>query len=173
VNESPTGSTEWPVLAAIARAAAELTEATGSAVVALRGSALMIVAVGGSDPTRAIGERPASDDSLSYVAAGGQSLSLADAHGASLCVPCVRGEGVVGALELRRGAAAGPFSVAAARVAELLADVLAAELQQHRDGRGSAPPPEELAGELAELAIADRVRYEAIAWALAALLGGG
>jgi GAF domain-containing protein len=173
VIEPPTGPTEQPVLSAIARAAAELTEASGSAVVALQGSARVVVAVGGSDPTRAIGDRPAPEDSLSFVTAGGQSISLAEAHGASLCVPCAGANGVVGALELRRGAGAGPFSLEAARVAALLADVLTAELEQGRDGRGNAPTPSELAGELAQLAATDRLRYEAIAWALAALLGGG
>jgi GAF domain-containing protein len=173
MSDSRSESTESPVLDAIARTAAELTDATGSAVLALRGSARVVVAVGGSDPPWAVGERPAADDSLSYVAAGGQSLSLAEAHGASLCVPCIGGDGVVGALELRRDGASEPFSVESAHVAGLLADALAAALEQDRDVHAGAPTPGELAGELAQLASTDRVRYDAIARAVAALLGGG
>src|SRR3954454_13185552 len=112
---------ERPVLAALARAAVELTGAQGAAVLAVRGEDVVVLA----------GARLGSDDgAVRFVLAGGQPLSLVPADGkgdapATLCLPCL---GVVGALELHGRAGAGPFDAAATRAGALLADVVGAEL---------------------------------------------
>jgi GAF domain-containing protein len=183
-------TTERPVLSAVAHAAAELTDAKRAAVVALRGRRAIVVAAAGLEPRRTVGEQVGpSDDTLSFVLACGQSLSVGppdgDRHGdaaarpraaagtATLCVPCVGPEGVVGALELNGRLQSGPFDVAATRVAELLAEIVTAALAEDRGSPSTAPTPDELASELAQLAVIDEARYRAIAWALESLLAGG
>jgi hypothetical protein len=179
------------VLTAIARAAAELTDASGVAIVVGRGQEVVVVAAEGAEPQRAVGDRLGpGDDTLSFVLAGGQSMSLApvmgpghgaphagtpanDAPRASICVPCTAGDAVIGALELRGPAGGAPLGIDAVRVAALLADVVTAELLAERGGRASVPAPGELGAELAQLAARDGARYEAIASAIAALLSGG
>jgi GAF domain-containing protein len=181
---------ERPVLSALARAATELTDASEATVVALRGQRVIVVAAAGREPRRRVGEHlAAGDDTLSFVLACGQSLSVVQTDGdrqgdatappqatarpASLCVPCVGAGGVVGALELSGRPQSGPFDVAATRVAELLAEIATAALAEDRASPSTAPTPEELASELAQLAAIDEARYRAIAWALESLLAGG
>src|SRR3954454_21785003 len=160
---------ERPVLAALARAAVELTGAEGAAVLAVRGEDVVVLA----------GARLGSDDgAVRFVLAGGQPLSLVPADGrgdapATLCLPCLGGDAVVGALELHGRAGAGPFDAAATRVGALLVDVVGAELTVERRGSAGTPSPAQLGAELAELAARDRVRYDAIAQGLGALLAGG
>lgn len=183
---------ENPVLSAVARAAAELTEAGGAAVVAVRGEEIVVLASRGPEPQRAVGDRLGpGDEAVRFVLAGGQSMSLAPATAAtgapgatgaddtgaagraSMCLPCIGEDGAVGALELHGRPGHGPFDVAAVRVAALLADVVCAELLADRGGPSAAPSPSELSAELAQLATRDRTRYEAVALALGALLAGG
>jgi GAF domain-containing protein len=178
------------VLSAVARAATELTDASEATVVAVRGERVMVVAVAGLEPRRRVGEYlEPGDDTLSFVLACGQSLSVAPTDGdrqgdaaarppaassaASLCVPCVGAGGVVGAVELSRRSPSGPFDVAATRVAELLSDIATAALADDRGSPSGGPTPDELSSELAQLAAIDEPRYRAIAWALEALLAGG
>jgi hypothetical protein len=169
--------TERPVLAAVARAAAELTGASGAAVVAPRGEEIVVLAVAGPHPERVVGERlKPGDDTLSFVLGAGQGLSLARADGAgsscaSMCVPCSGPEGVLGAVELRGAAGAGQFSVEAVRAAALLAEVATAALGAGAEAH--APTPSELSAELVELAASDGARYAAVALAIEALLAGG
>jgi GAF domain-containing protein len=180
---------ENPVLSALARAAAELTEAAGAAVVAVRGEEIVVLASRGPDPQRAVGDRLGpGDQAVRFVLAGGQSMSLAPAAAApegvgtddprtaaraSMCLPCIGEDGAIGALELHGRLGHGPFDVAATRVAALLADVACAELAVDRGGATAAPSPGELSAELVQLAARDRARYEAVALALGALLAGG
>lgn len=181
---------ERPVLSAVARAATELTDASEATVVAVRGQRVMVVAVAGLAPRRQVGEYlEPGDDTLSFVLACGQSLSVVPTDGdrrddaaarlpaassaASLCVPCVGADGVVGAVELSGRSQSGPFDVAATRVAELLSEIATAALAQDRVSLSAGPTPDELASELAQLAAIDEPRYRAIAWALEALLAGG
>jgi hypothetical protein len=178
------------VLTTIAQAAAELTAASSVAVVVGRGQEVVVVAVEGAEPQRTVGDRlGAGDDTLSFVLAGGQSMSVAPAPGAghgapdlgtpaqasraSMCVPCMADDAVIGALELRGPAGGAPFGIDAVRVATLLADVVTAELLAERGSRASVPAPGELGAELAQLAARDSARYEAIASVVEALLSGG
>jgi hypothetical protein len=172
------------VLDAIIRAAAQLTEASAAVVAAREGDEIVVVAVAGADPRRFVGQRLVpGDDALAYVLAGGQAMSLiaerpqaalpaADpaARETTMCLPCIGAEGAVGALELRRDVE--PFAARETRVAELLADVVAAELESRSDTRGDVPTPDELSAELRQLAAGDPSRYTAVAWALEALLSG-
>jgi len=158
------------VLNAIAQAAAELTDAGEAAVVAARGDEIVVVAVAGARAERTVGQRlTTGDDALSFALAGGQSLSV----GSSTCVPCLGADGVLGALALRGGPAAGSFGVEATRTATLLAAIAAAHLEEGGGYRASARTPSELGAELAELAASDTSRYDAIASALETLLAGG
>jgi GAF domain-containing protein len=190
---------ERPVLAAVARAATELTGARGAVVVAVRDRGALVLATAGPEPGRAVGEQldptrivgdrlEAGNDTLSFVLASGQALSIVLADGddqgdlatrghaasgaASLCVPCVAAEGVVGALELIGGSGSGSFDVAATRVAELLAEIATAALAEDGGTPATAPAPDELAAELTALAAIDQTRYRAVARALESLLAG-
>lgn len=180
-----------PLLQAVARAAAALTDAGEAAVIALHGEEIVVLAVAGAEAQRTPGQRLApGEDPLSYALAAGQSLTLAPtrtragpgtaedqeavSQQASLCIPCSGDDGIVGALDLRGRAGAGLFSQAAARAAVLLADIVTAALEAAEEGgRPAAPAPGELAAELAALAASDASRYGAIAGALQSLLRHG
>jgi hypothetical protein len=160
------------VLEAVVHGAAEATGAAGVALVALRDEELRVLAIGGDRDGRAPGEVVVPGDGpLGYVLASGQPLSLSPgADEATLCVPCLGPEGVLGALELR---GAQPFTPEASRLAALFADVAAAALQESGLATESGPSPAELAAELARLAEADPARYAAMASVIGALLAHG
>lgn len=179
---------ERRALQVLTQATAELTGAAEAAVVAVLEDEVVVVAVAGTEPLRCVGEHlRAGDDTLAFVVACGQSLSVipppvrdpaagATSGRASMCLPCYGEEGVVGGLELRGHAGAGPFTPHAVRAAALLVDVVTAELEDAaRTGsmRTMAPSPRQLGAELVELAAADTARYGAVAWALEALLANG
>ncbi len=174
-----------PVLQAVARAAAELTQAAGATVLAVRDDELVVLATAGPEPGRAVGERlERGDGALAYALAAGQSLAVSPARPrpgegaptaatdepvATMCVPCLGTDGVIGALELRGTPMGEPFDVSAGRIAEALAVIAAAELEED-PGTRAVPSPSELAAELDRLSADDAPRYSAIASALAALL---
>ena len=171
------------VLAAVCHAAAELTDADSAAVFAASGDGVVVVAVGGPQPRRAVGELlGADDDALAYVLAGGHSVSLAPvapesgaasaagAQPAMMCLPFPGDDGALGALELRARPDGAPFTVQAAVAGGLLAGVAAAELASAPREAAPAPAPEQLSAGLARLAERDPARYGAMAAALAALL---
>jgi hypothetical protein len=161
---------------AIASGAADATDAAGAAVVGARGDEVEVVAVAGSAPGRSAGDPVApGDDSLGFVLASGQTLSLGPRDGsvAVLCVPCLGAEGVLGALELRAGPGVDSFSPEASRLAALFAEIATAALVAGGLEVDTGPSPAELAAELARLQDADPSRYAAIASAVSALLAHG
>lgn len=173
-----------PVLEAVARAAAELTRAAGAAVLAVRDDELVVLAAAGPEPGRTVGEHlERGDGALAYALAAGQTLAVSPARregegatrdandeaAATICVPCLGADGVIGALELRGAPQGEPFGVSAGRVAEALAVIAAAELEENR-GTAAVAAPGELAAELGRLAAEDALRYRAIASAVSALL---
>ena len=161
---------------AIARGAADAAEAAGASIVGARGDEVYVVAVAGADPRRSAGDAvPPDDQSLGFVLASGQTLSLGPKDGSPslLCVPCLGAEGVLGALELRAAPGIGSFSPQANRLATLFAEIAAAALVAGGLEMDTGPSPAELAAELARLAEADPGRYAAIAAVVGALLAHG
>jgi|GraSoiStandDraft_5_1057265.scaffolds.fasta_scaffold24232_3 hypothetical protein len=180
-------ATSARIFSAIAEGAAEATAAASAAVLAQLGEELRVIAVAGAaDPERVPGSSVTPGDSLGFALASGQTLSVGPQlgeppeHGgvhrapaATLTVPCLGTEGVLGAIELRAPAGAGTFPPEASRTAALFAEIAAAVLGEGGAHGSSAPTPAELGAELSGLADADPVRYEAIAAAVGALLAHG
>lgn len=181
-----------PVLAAIAKAAADVTCAAAGWVVGVDGDRLVVRAVAGDAPGSLVGtEVPAGSGAAGYVVASGQPLALASRAGdpraaeglaaalgrppgSVLCVPCETEEGVVGALELVDRAGGGSFSFDDVELATLLAGIAGVAMVSDGDSHDHpvAPSPSELADGLARLAADDPARYPAVAGVVASLVGG-
>jgi sigma-B regulation protein RsbU (phosphoserine phosphatase) len=178
------------VLQAIVDAAIEGTEASGGWLVVHDGDRLQVVAAAGDGLQTLVGSSVSdAEGTVGFVVASGQPLALnaprADddrlAGGvnglagrvptAVLCVPCVAGNTVVGALEVVDKLGGGAFAFADIEVASLLAAVGAAAVAEGVAPR-SVAAPEELGRDLQRLSEVDPVRYAAVATALDALLGG-
>jgi hypothetical protein len=169
-------STAPQLFQAIASGAADATDAAGAAVVGARGDEVEVVAVAGTAPGRSAGDPvPPGEESLGFVLASGQTLSLGprDGSAAVLCVPCLGAAGVLGALELRAAPGVESFSPEANRLATLFAEIAAAALVAGGLEVDTGPSPAELAAELTRLAEADPGRYAAIASVVGALLAHG
>lgn len=182
-----------PVLAAIVKAAADVTGATAGWVVGVDGDRLAVRALAGDAPESLVGTHVAAGaGAAGYVVASGQPLALASRAGdpraaeglaaalgrlpgSVLCVPCETEEAVVGALELIDKVGGGSFSFDDVELATLLAGIAGAALAAPVAGAAGvpAPPsPAELAAGLARLASEAPARYAAVAEVVVALAGG-
>jgi hypothetical protein len=174
------------VFDAISRCAAEAVGAAGVALVGRDGDELRVLAVTGEETGRSVGETVSgSDQSIGFAIASAQTISLGPqspssesggvhrAPSASLTVPCLAAEGVMGAIEIRAAPGSGSFSPEAGRIAALFADIAGAALQEPDSGTLSVATAPELAGELTRLAEADPARYAVISSVIGALLAHG
>jgi hypothetical protein len=175
------------LLHAIAQGAAEATGAASVTLVGRRDDELRVLAAGGDDPAHAVGDEvPPGNESLGFVLASGQTLALgprlepsSESKGvhrtpsATLCVPCLGTEGVLGALELLGRPGVTSFEPEATRLATVFAEIAAAALLAGGLGVEAGPSHGELAAELARLQDTDPARYAAIASVLGALLAHG
>lgn len=168
-----------PVLSAIIRAALDATGATSGWIVHQSSATPVVVAVGGD--TQAVIGRPLLPGSPAALAiATGQPASRsiaaddASAHGAGaardmpgwlLTIPVGTS---AGALELAKPPGVEGFSIDDVEIVSLLADVAEAALDE---APNAVPTPDELAGELRRLHVADPGRYAVVAAALSSLLG--
>lgn len=167
------------VLMAVAGAAMEATGAAGGRVVVRADGGLRVVAAVGEGAAEALGSSVPDDSEIGYVLSSGQSLSLAPAAEDSartttvLCVPCLAGQDVVGALELVDKAGGDSFPLEEQRIATLLGGVAGAAIAGRTEGGAQIASPAELAGDLASLAAADPQRYAVVAELVGALLAHG
>lgn len=182
-----------PVLAAIVKAAADVTRAVAGWVVGIDGEGLVVRAVAGKAPESLVGTPvAASGGAVGYVVSSGQPLALAAragdaraaeglaavlgrAPGSVLCVPCEADDAVVGALELVDKAGGGSFSFDDVELVTLLAGIAGVALVARVAGDAvrspPTPSPSELADGLARLAADAPARYLAVAAAVASLVG--
>jgi GAF domain-containing protein len=179
-----------PVLQAIAGAALDATGAAASWVLALEGATLRAVGAAGERAGQLVGARmPAGSGTAGYVISSGQPIALAprgsdarlaDGLGAHLgrpstsvmCVPCLRDDVVLGALELVDKAGGVPFSFDDVEVVTLLAGVAGVALGI-AGTEVPARPPGEFGAELAHLAASDPAAYVRLSVVLEALLARG
>ncbi|HXW79170.1 MAG TPA: GAF domain-containing protein [Acidimicrobiales bacterium] len=179
-----------PVLQSVASAALDATGAAASWVLALEGGTLRAVGAAGERAGQLVGaQMPAGSGTAGYVISSGQPLALAprgsDARLAGglgahlgrrptsvLCVPCLRDDVVLGALELVDKAGGAPFTFDDVDVVTLLAGIAGVAL----DVAGTevpARPPAEFGAELAHLASSDPAAYARLSVVLEALLARG
>jgi GAF domain-containing protein len=168
------------VLDAAIRAAVEATGARSGWIVARGSGGLRVMAVAGDTDAR-VGTAIVATAPASLAAATGQpaartidgderALGAGGSRGmpgALLTVPVGDGDG---AIELADPLGGGPFSIDDIEVVSMLADVVAAALDE-ADGP-TVPTPEELAAELGRLYLADRARYAFVAQVVSNLMGG-
>jgi GAF domain-containing protein len=194
---SPNDRPRSTVLAVIA-AAVEATAATAGWILETRDGELTIVAAHGGSPAWSgslVGRRArAGVGTAALVVQSGQPValqpgrgSLGDELGTELlqrspvslvCVPCLDGEAVVGALQLVDKGGGGPFDFDDVELATLLGTIAGPALREaaaaDRPGRAGpgtpAPTPEGLGRDLARLAEADPVRFATAARVVEALL---
>ncbi len=180
-----------PILAAIARAATDVTGATAGWVVAVVADDLRVRAVAGDAPESLVGSvvSAAAGGAAAYVVESGQPLALAArsgddraaaslaaaldrAAGSVLCVPCEADDAVVGALELVDKAGGGSFSFDDVELVTLLAGIAGVALASGAGGEvgPDAPSPSDLAAGLARLATEAPARYRAVAEVVATLV---
>lgn len=178
-----------PVLAAIAKAAADVTGAAAGWLVAVEADRLVVRAVAGEAPDSLVGtEVTAGEGAAAYVVASGQPLALTARAGdpraaeglaavlgrpagSVLCVPCEVLDGVTGALELLDKAGGGSFSFDDVELATLLAGIAGVALAAAVPSGVPAPPsPSALAAGLARLAADAPDRYPAVAQVVATLV---
>ena len=89
-----------------------------------------------------------------------------------LSVPCATDDGVFGALEVIDKQDGGRFTIDDVEIVTLLGGIAGAALADTSDATATVIPPEELAGELRQLAAGDPARYASVAGVVRALLGG-
>jgi GAF domain-containing protein len=190
----PAAGPPSPTLAAIITAAVGATGATAGWILEHRGDELAVVAAqGGSERWAAslLGRRTGTAaGTAALVVQSGQPVALQPGSGALrdelgaellarnpvslVCVPCLRGEVAVGALQLVDKAGGGPFDFDDVELATLLGTIAGAalgELGQVGPADDDGPPtPEGLGRDLARLAEVDPDRFAAAARVLAALL---
>lgn len=168
------------VLDAAIRAAVEATGARSGWIVARGSGAMRVVAVAGDTDAR-VGTMLAPTAPASLAAATGQpaartiddderAVGAGGSRGmpaALLTVPVGDGGG---AIELADTLGGGPFSIDDIEIVSMLADVVAAALDEV-DGP-TVPTPDELAAELGRLYLADRRRYALVAQVVSSLMGG-
>lgn len=181
------------VLAAIGKAALDVTGAAAGWVVGVDGEHLVVRAVTGAAPESLVGTLvAASGGAVGYVVSSGQPLALATrasdalaaeglagvlgrAPGSVLCVPCEADDVVVGALELVDKAGGGSFSFDDVELVTLLAGIAGVAIVSGRgaaEGRQPGPSPADLAEGLARLATDAPARYAAVAEVVATLVRG-
>jgi sigma-B regulation protein RsbU (phosphoserine phosphatase) len=181
-----------PVLAAIGKAALDVTGAAAGWLVAVDGERLVVRAVAGAAPESLLGTSVApSGGAVGYVVSSGQPLALAtragDARaaeglaavlgqspGSVLCVPCEADDAVVGALEVVDKAGGGSFSFDDVELVTVLAGIAGVALVSQQVGAPASAPtpsPSDLADGLARLAADAPARYAAVAAAVTSLVG--
>jgi GAF domain-containing protein len=180
-----------PTLNAVVTAAVDGTGATAGWILEHRDGELVIVAAHGGSPRWAsslVGRRtPAGAGTASLVVQAGQPVALQPGSGALrdelgavllernpvslVCVPCLTGEVVVGALQLVDKTGGGPFDFDDVELATLLGTIAGAALRELGTvAIDEIPSPEGLGRDLARLAEADPIRFAAAARIVAALL---
>ncbi len=163
-----------PILASVADAAREATQAQAARILIGDEDELKVAAVAGNDPGWRLGEGLAIEqDGAGYVLASGQPLSVAPPAGGGaplLYVPCTHESEPVGVLELVGGSGDAPFPVAATDAALLFARVAGTTIVNADHSAAGVPAPRELAAELARVEATDPVRYASLARAVGALL---
>lgn len=178
------------VLEAVVQAAVGATGAARGWIVVPTDGHLRVVAAGGERPGDALGAVvPAGAGSAAFVVESGQSLAfaarardprvtagVAAALGrpptSVLCVPCVAGDEILGALEVV-DSSAGTFTVDDVEAVTMLGGIGGAALAERDDGPAAVPDPAELSAEIAGLAADDPARYALVATVLRDLLARG
>lgn len=178
---------------AVVAAAVESTSALAGWLLAPVDGGLVVVAAHGGSPEWAASlvGRPVGVDGATAalviqseqpVALQPGSASLQDATSSTLlgrapvslvCVPCVSGERVVGALQVVDRTDGGPFDFDAVELATLLGGIAGAILADPPGARAAPPEvprPDVLAADLARLADEDPDRYAAAALVIGALV---
>jgi len=165
VSQTP----DRPTLRALARVAVEGTGAARGRLLATspESNELHLVAAhGGSD----VWQARSPGDIARYVVASGQPQVLS--HGsqvpATLCVPCVYDDEVVGTLELEDKGAGLAFTIDDLELAVLLGGIAGVALV--RSPEPAVPDPSRLVADLSRLAVADGTRYATVARWLRTLL---
>ena len=179
------------VLDAITRAAVEASGAAMGWLLRVDGAQLRVVAAAGERPGEALGLTvPAEGGTAGFAVASGQPLAatpradddrftvaVAVALGVRatsvLCVPCATDDDVVGALEVIDKQDEGRFTIDDVELVTLLGGIAGAALADDEAGGVAVAGPDELAGELRQLAGADPARYESVASIVSALLARG
>jgi GAF domain-containing protein len=177
-----------PVLAAIARAAAEATGAGAGWILSVRGDRLEVSAVAGVAPVTLLGSRVAAGSGAAgYVIESGQPLAItprgddprsAEGVAAALgrrpsslvCVPCESKNGISGALELIDKKGGGSFSFDDVELATLLAGIAGVAIDDgFSAAAGEQPSPATFAESLTALAADDPPSYAALVTILQAM----
>lgn len=168
------------VLQSVAQAALEATGSSSGRIVAREDDALRVVAAVGDDAAGALGSDVAPEsETVGYVLASGQPVSLAPSpDGPSrettvLCVPCLAGQDVVGALELVDKVGGDAFPLHEQRLATLLGGVAGAAIASGAGPRQTVASPAELGTELTALSQTDPARYAVVAQVIGSLLAHG
>jgi GAF domain-containing protein len=178
-----------PVLQSLVRAAVEGTGASRGWLLAVRGDHLEVVAAYGHDAGSLLGATmPLESGSAGFVVASGQPLAmtprgddprfaadlfaqLGSQPSSVLCVPCDDDDdATVGALELVDKVGNGPFSFDDVEIVTMLAAIAGVAIAQSEWNGPRPPSPDELAGELHRLAVADPTHYATVASVINALL---
>jgi GAF domain-containing protein len=159
-------------------------------VLALDGDTLRAVAAAGERAGQLLGTQiPGGSGTAGYVVSSGHPIALAprgaDARLAEglgahlgrrpasvLCVPCLRDDMVLGALELVDKAGGGPFSFDDVEVVTLLAGIAGVALGV-AGTEVAVRPPSEFGAELAHMASSDPAAYARLSAVLEALLARG
>ena len=161
-----------PILQALLEAAATTLGADGGAIAARSASGADIVGAFGQT-AHSVGAEVGDDaETLGFVLGSAQPTAAVEDDTPILCVPCLTGDGVVGALELVRDPGREPFGAEALDSAAALASVAAAVIAGS-DERRIVVSAAELGAELARLEAADPLRYATVAQLTQALLAHG
>ena len=178
------------VLDAITEAAVGASGAANGWLVQAVDNELRVVAAAGGRPGDALGLTvPADRGTTGFVVASGQpvaavpnpdddrfSVTVAQALDirptSVLSVPCATDDGVLGALEVIDKQEGGRFTIDDVEIVTLLGGIAGAALVDASGAAATVTPPEELAGELRQLAAGDPARYASVAGVVRALLGG-
>jgi GAF domain-containing protein len=176
-----------PVFDAIVQAAVGASGAEQGWLLGLSDGVLRVVSAAGERPGDVLGVTvPADQGTAGFAVASGQPLAAVPRAGddrftvgvaaslglrasSVLCVPCGTNDGVLGALEVVNKVD-GAFTIDDVELVTLLGGIAGAALADEGSSANNVPPPEELGGELRELASTDPSRYAAVAVAISALL---
>ena len=179
------------VLDAIAEAAVGASGASRGWLLRVADGDLRVVAAAGDRPGDAVGIIvPADSGTAGFAVASGQPLAAVPRPGddrfavgvaaalgvraaSVLCVPCSTDDGVLGALEVIDKQVGGAFSIDDVELVTLLGGIAGAALAEVDGGSVGIAAPDELAGELRQLAASDPSRYASVAAVVSALLAHG
>lgn len=179
-----------PTLVAVVRAAVDATGATAGWLLEHDDADLAVVAAHGGSPgwtSSLLGRRAGvAGGTASMVVQSGQPVALQPGRGARrdelatellarapvslLCVPCLDGDAVVGALQLVDKAGGGPFDFDDVELATLLGGIAGVALRDLGAVAVDEPTPESLGRDLARLAVEEPGRFAAAARVIEALL---